>query len=40
MINFGCGMTPAKEYLNFDNSLAISLRVIPSFYKNFLKMHQ
>ena len=37
MINFGCGMTPVKDYLNYDNSLAISLKILPLFVINLLR---
>lgn len=37
MINFGCGMTPVKEYLNFDNSPSVNLKVLPIFLLKFFK---
>jgi predicted SAM-dependent methyltransferase len=36
MINFGCGMTPVKGYLNFDNSLSIRLKFLPVFILHLL----
>jgi SAM-dependent methyltransferase len=36
MINFGCGMTPVKDYLNFDNSIAIWLKLLPFFILRLL----
>lgn len=36
MVNFGCGITPTKDFINCDNSPALFLAKLPKFIINLL----